>query len=199
MRSEKQTAKRTCWDRLRFRNIQRRRGWADPAMSVSMQLLTIVLLVIGRAPRLPAWPARGGEPEPRPARREDWSREQQEREEGEGGQEIILPRPSHRAYGRYVLKPPFRRLVRDLRRPHLATSAEAADMLRRRVPPEALPWLDDVLETKDWPALAWCARPGMSEKETEEAMLRSALAWTEGRSGLGTPGPDGTTLGRIGP
>lgn len=188
--------RRTCRDRMRFR-LQRRKRRGDPASSVFLQLLALVLALFGRAPLVPVIASRPA-PLPLPARN-DVSPEQQARERGEGGTGYLPPRPGTRPrlHGRYRARPTYRKLVTDLRRPVPAAHAEAADILRKRLPPEAHAWLDNVLERRDWSALAWSARPGATDEEVETAMLRAALDWTEARrpdgdiGGGSTPPPPG--------
>jgi hypothetical protein len=179
--------RRTCRDRRRYERYQRRRRGGNPAAALAAQFLALIALLAARMP-LP-WPA----PSPRPLgrrpqrrasrpRRTDWSPEQEARERGEGGALPPLSRQSSGSggAGRYRSRPSYRRLAADLRRP--AARAEAADVLRRRLPPEALPWLDDVLARDDWTALASCAQRGMLDGRAEEAMLRAALAWAEAKT-----------------
>jgi hypothetical protein len=183
--------RRTCWDQVRLQELRgRRRG--DPALSGWLQLLAIILFVIRRAPFLSFAAVSGLRSQP--PRRDDWSREQQEREEGRGGQRAaLLTSATGSSSTKYRVMPSYKRLIRDLRRPNAATSANAAGVLRRRVPTEALPWLENVLNRGDWAALAWCTRPGMSKEETENAMLQSALGWTAALHDPDSCGPAWTT------
>lgn len=194
LRPKPNGCRRTCRDRLRFRRVQRKRR-GDPATSVFLQLLSLVLTLFGRAPLVPVVVSRPASP-PRPTR-DDTSPEQRERERGEGGKGFLPPRPEMRSrlHGRYRTKPTYRKLVADFRRPVPAARDEAAGILRKRLPPEAHAWLDSVLERRDWSALAWSARPGATDEEVETAMLRAALEWTEARTpdgdGGSTPPPPG--------
>jgi hypothetical protein len=179
--------RRTCRDRKRYERHQHRRRGGNPAAAVAAQFLALVALLAARMP-LP-WPA----PVPRPPgrrserrasrpRRTDWSPQQEAREHGEGGALPPLSRNSSGSGGarRYRSRPSYRRLVADLRRP--AGRAEAADVLRARLPAEVAPWLDDVMDRQDWPALASCAQRGMSDDEARRQMLESAIAWAEAES-----------------
>lgn len=170
----------------------RRRRIVGPAMAVSLRILTWLLILVGLAPRLG-----GSAPAAAPRRssvtgqrRDDWTSDQEERERGEGGVFPVLRASGQKSqqaagHGRYRVSPSYRRLVADLCRP--AASAEATDMLRRRMPPEALPWLDDILARQDWSALAWCVGPGRTEANSEMAMLRAAVDWTEARRPSAAP------------
>lgn len=186
--------RRTCRDRVRFRRMQRKRQ-GDPATSIFLQLLALVLALFGRAPLVPVI-ASSRVSFPRPTR-DDTSPEQQERERGEGGRGFLPQRPGMRSrlHGRYRTRPTYRKLIANLRRPDPTVRDEAADVLRKRLPPEAHPWLDSVLERRDWSALAWSARPGATDEEVETAMLRAALDWAEARTpdggGGSTPPPPG--------
>ncbi len=192
--------RRTCRDRFRYkRHENRRRG--NPATSAALWLLALMLALFGRSPRIPApvlrpTPAQGAFPD-----RRDVSRQQREREHGEGGHGFLPPhrrtRP-RRHGGRYRTNPTYRRLIADLRRPTPSARDEAAEILRRRLPSETHEWLADVLERRDWSALAWCARPGATDDETETTILKAALEWTEARrpgggggGGGGSPPPPG--------
>ncbi len=178
---------RTCRDRLRYQRQQRKRR-GDPASSVFLRLLALVLALFGRAPFLAVPASRLAPTQGSPLReREDVSPQQRQRERGEGGYGHLRPAPGSRPrrHGRYRSKPSYRRLVADLRRPSPAARDEAAAVLRRRLPPEAHEWFDEVVKRRDWSALAWCARPDATDEQTETAMLRAALDWTEARK------PDG--------
>lgn len=176
----------------RHRYHRSRHRITDPAMKVFLQILTWLLILIGLAPR-----SGGSAPAAAPRRsplavlrREDWSPEQEERERGEGGIFPVLRASGQKTrqaagHGRYKLSPSYRRLVSNLRRP--AARAEAAEALRRRIPAEALPWLDNVLNRQDMAALSWCVRPGTTDTEAETAMLRAAVEWTETRRPAAVP------------
>lgn len=173
-------------DRNRRKDHPRRRRSADPAMRVFLQILTWLLILIGLAPRPGgAAPAAASRRAPLAIqRRDDWTADQEERERGEGGLFPVLRVSGLKTRqaavaGRYRVSPSYRRLVSDLRRP--AARAEAAEILRRRMPSEAHPWLDDILARQHMAALSWCARPGMTDTEAETAMLRAAVEWSEAR------------------
>jgi hypothetical protein len=191
--------RRTCRDRFRYKSHENRRK-GNPATSAALWLLALVLALFGRIPRVQTPVLR-----PSPAQevfpdRGDVSRQQRERELGEGGHGFL---PSHRETqsrrqsGRYRTNPTYRRLIADLRRPTPSARDEAAEILRRRLALETHEWLDDVLERRDGAALAWCARPGATDDETETVILKAALDWTEGRKpdggggGGSTPPPPG--------
>lgn len=119
-----------------------------------------------------------------------WSVQQRERERGEGGQGLLLPRlrPRTSRSGKYRINPTYRRLLLDLRRPAPAVRGEAAATLRRRLPPEAHKWLESVLKRNDLASLAWCIQPGAADWDVEAAMLKAALEWTEAQQIEGTTG-----------
>lgn len=77
--------------------------------------------------------------------------------------------------GRYESRPSYRRLFSDLGRP--ASAPEAAEVLRRRVPDDVLPWLDDVLRRQDLATLKSLAPPGKEDEKVELDMLTAAEAW----------------------
>lgn len=153
-----------------------RRALADPGTSIFLQLLALLAMLVGKSP-LATPPA--------------FIRPANMYEKGEGG---TVPLPSRRpSRGRYRTRPTYRQLVADLHRP--AARAEAEDILRRRVPPEALPWLDEALAREQWWMLATVARPGLPDDLIEERMLQETLAWTHRnsddnpQSGLDAPSP----------
>lgn len=151
------TKKRTCWHRLRYADVRNRRR-PDPAMSVAAKLLALVAVLFGSAASVPL-PSKGPEID---------------RERGEGGS---LPglRPRTGSRSRYRVTPSYRRLILDLRRP--AARDEAADLLRKRVPAESLPWLNSVLVEEDFNALSVVARTGVPDETVEMRMLQETLAW----------------------
>ena len=143
----------------------------DPAFSVFAQLAALIAFLFGRLPLVPGtvplFPAT-------------------DRERGEGGQ---VPMPSRRpSHGRYRTRPTYRQLVADLRRP--AARAEAADVLRRRVPAEVLPWLDHVIAREDWWALGTVARAGVPDGTVEIRMMQETLAWLRRQQPEGGEVPD---------
>jgi hypothetical protein len=153
----KKTKKRTCRDRLRYAGFRnRRRG--DPATTVAGKLFALLLALFGSAATVTA-PSRGPEID---------------RERGEGGSLPVL-RPRSEVRSRYRVTPSYRRLILDLRRP--AACNEAANVLRRRAPAEALPWLNAVLADEDYNALAVVARAGVPDETVELRMLQETLAW----------------------
>lgn len=160
--------RRICRDRWKHQRHQRRRrkATADPATSVFLQLLALVLWVFRRPPVV--------------RRPDDRSPEAVERENGEGGH-LMPPRRDSRRYGRYKTTPSYRRLVRDVQRP--AARTEALDVLRQRLhlPSEARGWLDELEREDDLAALLRYARPGMTDLDSEAALLLAAVEWLEAR------------------
>lgn len=175
--------RRTCRDRWKHQRHQRRRrkATADPAMSVFLQLLALILVIVGRAPVVPS-PSPVAVPAVRPGSAgrssDDRSPEAVERENGEGGH-LMPPRRDSRRYGRYKSTPSYRRLVRDIQRP--AARAEALDVLRQRLhlPSEARGWLDELDKQGDLAALLPYVRPGMADLDSEAALLLAAIEWLE--------------------
>lgn len=192
--------RRSCRDRWKYQRHQhrRRRATADPATSVFLQLLALVLVVFGRAPVVPSVPAAASAARPYPASRlrDDRSPEARERERGEGGYPMP-PRWDRRRYGRYKSTPTYRRLVRDIQRP--AARKEALDILRRRLdlPPEAAGWLDKLDGDGDLAALLLYVRPGLTDTASEAELLLAAVEWLESQrdpersSSLPAPPDDG--------
>lgn len=175
--------RRTCRDRWRHQRQQRRRrAMSDPATSVFLQLLTLILLVFGRAPVVPlrpSSPAPAARPRPAVGRlADDRTPEAVERENGEGGH-LLPPRRDSRRYGRYKSIPSYRRLVRDAQRP--AARREALDVLRQRLrlPPEAGGWLDGLERDGELAALLPHVRPGVTDLDAEAALLLAAVQWLE--------------------
>jgi len=172
--------RRTCRDRWKHQRHQRRRrkATADPATSVFLQLLALVFVIFGRAPIVPSpTPAAATAARPGP---DDRSPEAVERENGEGGH-LMPPRRDSRRYERYKSTPSYRRLVRDVQRP--AARTEALDVLRQRLdlPSEARGWLDQLEREGDLAALLPYARPGMTDLDSEAALLLAAVEWLEAR------------------
>lgn len=175
---------RSCGDRWRFQRHQRRRkATADPATSVFLQLLALILAIFGRAPVILSRPAAVHATRPRsaPRLRDDRSPEAIERERGEGGHPLP-PRRHRRRYGRYKSTPTYRRLVRDVQRP--AARKEALDVLRRRLdlPPEARGWLDGLEKEDELAALLSYVRPGLTDTDSEAELLLAAVRWLEART-----------------
>lgn len=171
--------RRSCWDRWRHQRQQRRRkATDDPATSVFLQLLALVLLVFGRAPVTPP-PLPAARPRPAVRRLPDnRSPEAVERERGEGAH-LMPPRWDSRRYGRYKATPTYRRLVRDVQRP--AARKVALDVLRQRLrlPIEAAGWLDELERDGELAALLPHVRPGTTDMDSEAALLLAAVEWLE--------------------
>lgn len=164
--------RRTCRDRWRYHWHQQRRKFADPAISTTEKLSALVLFLIGSAPTLPVpIPRTTPMSQPLPARA-DISPEQDERESGEGGQQVLMrPRAAH---GRYRSRPSYSRIMRDLSRPAPAARADAAEALLARVPMEALDWVYMLIREGDWRNLRLVLQPGMTDVEADEALKIAA-------------------------
>lgn len=171
---------RSCGDRWRFQRHQRRRkATADPATGVFLRLLALFLIIIDRAPVIPA-AVHTTRSRPTPRLRDDRSPEARERERGEGGHPMP-PRRDRRRYGRYKATPTYRRLVRDIQRP--AARREALDVLKKRLdlPPEARGWLDKLESDGELAALLPFVRPGLTDADSEAELLLAAVEWLEGQ------------------
>lgn len=149
--------KRLCWHRLRYADLRsRRRG--DPAASVAGKLFALIAFLVASTTSVPS-SSRGPKID---------------RERGEGGSLPFL-RPRSALRSRYRSRPAYRRLILDLRRS--AAHDEAADILRKRVPAESLPWLNALLADEDYNALSNVARSGVPDEMVEMRMLQETLAW----------------------
>jgi hypothetical protein len=146
-RESRERRRRGCRDRGRYVVRRIRRGVTPP----ELWALLIFLLFGGSAPRPDLMP------EPVPAG---------------GGRRVGVTVSTGNRYGR---RPSYRRLISDLSRP--AAEPEAVEVLRRRVPEEVLPWLDDVLRRHDLAALKTLVPPGTEDEKAELGMLRATLSW----------------------
>lgn len=146
-RENRERRRRGCRDRGRYVVRRIRRGVTPP----ELWALLIFLLLGGSAPR----------PDPMP-----------EPVQTGGGRRVGVTVSTGNRYGR---RPSYRRLISDLSRP--AAEPEAVEVLRRKVPEEVLPWLDDVLRRHDLAALKTLVPPGTEDEKAELGMLRATLAW----------------------
>lgn len=183
--NEKQRRRRTCADRLRRdlaeRQRQRRRG--DPAGKVLLQLLT---LLSGALAMMPPIPMPAFTFSFRPARQPSSSID-----EDLGPTAYAMERglePLNYTSTRMRPPPSFRRLVKDLSRPRKAD--EARELLEVRVPPAAIEWLRDSINTGDLWRLRMAARPGASDDEVIGSMLAAAQMWEAERQQVEPPEPE---------
>lgn len=167
-RQPRGSRRRTCRDRWKWHRHQRRRrkATADPAMSVCLELLALVLWVF-RAPSVVRCP-------------DGPSTDAVTQESGDGGH-LIAPRWDSRRFGRYKTRPSYRRLIRDIQHP--AARAEALDMLRWRLdlPYKAQGWLDELEFNGELATLRHFVRTGMTDLASEAALLSAAAEWLEAR------------------
>lgn len=93
--------------------------------------------------------------------------------------------PLHNATGRSRPPPSWSRLVKDLARSRKAD--QARELLEARVPPAAVEWLRDTIDTGDLWRLRMAARPGASDDEVASSMLAAAQAWEAERQQAAPP------------
>jgi len=163
--------RRTCYDRLRKRMIEARRlRSANPARSAALQLSALFASIFGRMP-LPAPVAVASyiPPSYSPAY-------QQKREIAQ--RLGISPR-----YVDVVLsqgKVPYATLFEHIRQGG-ALRRDALSEIRKRVPEASRDWLDHIERSGLWSSLTQCHVRGDTEEDTDIRLLRSTLAWIEGK------------------
>lgn len=178
---------RTCADRLRrdLAERQRQRRGADPAGKVMLQLLTLLSGALAMMPpismptfSLPFRPAR----QPSPSIDDDRGPTAFAMERGIDPEyyETTGPRPKPR--------PSWTKLVRDLKRPRAAEKARAE--IESRVPPAALDWLREAIDTGEYWQLYKIGRQGASEAEIAVAALDVSDAWKAERQQAAPPEPE---------
>ncbi|MCX8996252.1 hypothetical protein NOF55_16470 [Rhizobiaceae bacterium BDR2-2] len=84
--------------------------------------------------------------------------------------------------------PSFRRLVKDLARSRKADRAR--ELLEARVPPAAIEWLRDMIDTGDLWQIRMAAQPGFTEDEITASMLAAAQMWEAERQQAAGPQPE---------
>lgn len=183
--NEKQRHRRTCADRLRrdLAERQRQRRGGDPGGKVLLQLLTLLSGALAMMPPIPmpafSFPFR---PARQPASSIDDDR---------GPTAYAMERglePLNCASSRMRPSPSFRRLVKDLSRPRKAD--QARELLEARVPPAAIEWLRDSIDSGDLWRLRMVARPGASDDEIIASMLTAAQMWEIERQQAAPPEPE---------
>lgn len=184
--NEKQRRRRTCADRLR-RNLaerQRQRRGGDPASKVMLQLLALLSGALAMMPPIPiptfSFPLR---PARQPASSIDDDRGPtayaMERGIDPAHYETTGPRPKPRAS--------WTRLVRDLKRPRAAEKARAE--IESRVPPAALDWLREAIDTGEYWQLYKIGRQSASEAEIAVSALAASEAWKAEQQQAASPTP----------
>ncbi|MGJ7043658.1 hypothetical protein J2Y63_006944 [Shinella sp. BE166] len=184
--SRKRRRRRSCYDRLRMRMIERRRARrANPAQYAALQLLALFSFILGgAAPPAQALPRYTPPPmSPRHAQRLELARR--------------LDVPSR--YVDIFLSQgfvPYARLFEDIRRGGVSRR-DAVVQLRKRVPEASLDWLDYIQKWDRWSELLRCYVPHEREDLTDVRVLESTLRWVENlkRSTSGQPGATLETTG----
>lgn len=178
----KKKRRRTCLDemRLKLAERQRQRRGGDPAGKVALQLLTLLSGVLALFPPLPMptfafsfGPARSSVP---PI------------DDDRGPTAYAMERgiePHYYATSRPRPSPSWSRLVKDLSRPRKANRAR--ELLEARVPPAAVEWLRDTIDTGDLWRLRMTVRPGAHDDEITASMLAAAQAWDAERQQAAAP------------
>ncbi|TBD12076.1 hypothetical protein [Rhizobium ruizarguesonis] len=177
--------RRTCVDRMRrdLAERQRQRRGGDPAGKVLLQLLGILSATLAMMPPIPmpafSFPFR-------PARQLASSID-----DDRGPTAYAMERglePLHYATGSMRPPPSFRRLVKDLSRSRKAD--QARELLEARVPPAAVEWLRDTIDSGDLWRLRMAARPGASDDEVIGFMLAATQMWEAERQRVEPPEPE---------
>lgn len=162
--------RRTCADRMRraLAERQRQRRGGDAAGKMALQLLVLLSAALAMMPPMPAisFPFR---PARRPASSIDDDR---------GPTAYAMERglePLHYATSRPRQTPSWTRLVKDLKRPRMAEKARV--LLEERVPPAAIEWLREAIDTDDLWRLRMTIRPGASDDDVGASVLAAVQAW----------------------
>lgn len=183
---KKRHRRRSCYDRLRMRALERcRMARANPAQSAAQQLFSLFVVVFGRVPVPEPIPMRYTPPpmSPRHAQRLDLARR--------------LDVPSR--YVDIVLSQgmvPYARLFDDLRRGGVSRR-DALTELRKRVPEASLDWLDHIQRWGLWAELLKCHVPRGTDEDTDVCILKSTLAWLDGKGGGGDNPPGATPAPKL--
>lgn len=182
---KRQTKRRNCADRMR-RNFEKQRR-NNLATKTIWQLLSVVSVILAKVQpvqegivasgsdlwRPPSWYPNG------PAA---WARERGL--EPEDNQEIGS-RGSTNAH-RPTVSASWLRLVKDLNR--RATRERAREIIETRVPPEAVNWLQEMIELEDWTALRVVGH-GRTKEEIYDFALMEAMKWQVARVPAVPPAP----------
>lgn len=185
--NDKKRRRRTCLDEMRraLAERQRQRRGGDPAGKVLLQLVTLLSGALAMIPPIPmpafSFPSR---PVRQPSSSIDEDRGPtayaMERGIDPACYETTGPRPKPRAS--------WTRLVRDLKRPRAAEKARAE--IESRVPPAALDWLREAIDTGEYWQLYKIGRQGASEAEIAVAALDASDAWKAERQQAAPPEPE---------
>lgn len=190
--------RRTCLDEMRRALVerQRQRRGSDPAGKVMLQLLTLLSAMLAMVPPMPMpsfsyFPApRCPRPSPGVSSPPGSAARPRFYDDDRGPTAHAMEHGVDPPYYRTSrLRPPpsWSRLVKNLARPRQATQARI--LLEARVPPAAIEWLRDTIDTGDLWRLRMTVRPGTSDDEVAAAMLAAAKAWEAERQQAAAPPP----------
>jgi len=178
---KKRCRRRSCYDRLRMRMLERRRmARTNPAQSAAQQLLAVFAVIFGRVPVLA--------PERAPARYTPPPMSQRHTQRLDMARRLGVPS----RYVDTVLSQgmvPYAVLFDDIRRGG-ASRRDALTELRKRIPETSLDWLDHIQRWGLWYDLLKCHVPKGIDEDTDIRILKSTLAWLNGKSG-GRSNPTG--------
>lgn len=175
---KKRRRRRSCYDRLRMRVLEHRRlARPNPAQSAAQQLLALFVAIFGRVPVPELSPVRYAPPPMSPCH----------------AQRLDLARPLNvpSRYVDIVLSQgmvPYARLFDDLRRDGVSRH-DALTELRKRVPEASLDWLDHIQRWSLWAELLKCHVPRGTDEDMDVRILKSTLAWIDGKGGGGDSPP----------
>lgn len=165
--SRKRRRRRSCFDRLRMRMIERRRARrSNPAQSAALQLLALFSFVLpGAAPPTQPSPRYTPPPmSPRDAQRLELARRLD-----------VAPRYVDVMLSQGVV--PYAMLFEDIRRGGVSRR-DAMPELRKRVPEASVDWLRHVERWNLWTELLRCHVAFGLEEDTNVLLLKSTLGWT---------------------
>ena len=180
--AKRKRRRRTCLDEMRraLAERQRQRRGGDPAGKVLLQLLGILSGALAMLPPIPmptfSFPFRAAR---LPASSIDDDR---------GPTAYAMERgiePHSYTTSRPRPAPSWSRLVKDLSRSRKADRAR--ELLEARVPPSAIEWLRDTIDTDDLWRLRMVVRPGAGDDEITASMLAAVKAWEAERQQAAAP------------
>lgn len=165
-----QKKRRSCYDRIRKQILNARRSRrADPAVSATLQLISIFAVIFGRVPVLASTSSHVPYSPPKPS--------QSFLENGELARQMCVPR----RYLDIVMSQgqvPYTTLFDHIRQGG-ALRRDALIELRKRIPTASLDWFDHVQKWGCWPDLIRCYAPNGLEEDTNLELLKSTLRWFE--------------------
>ncbi|WP_426231056.1 hypothetical protein [Pararhizobium sp. DWP3-4] len=172
--SRKRRRRRSCYDRLRMRMLERPRARrSNPGQSAALQLLALFSFVLRGAPSPTLQPLRYTPPpmSPQHARRLELSR-----------QLDVAPRYVDVVLSQGLVS--YARLFDDIRRGGVF-SRDAISELRKRAPEASVDWLRHVERWNLWTELLKCHVVHGFEEDTNVLILKAALAWLDAKAGCG--------------